>query len=97
MPSKVPAPPIEATGAPSPRDFVEIGQVGADQGAEPAADIGERRRFLARQHHRDDGGHNDRHEDRHRNAEAGNRIGEPMDHQSDDGRRQSALSPIMHA
>ena len=45
MPSKVPAPPIEATGAPRPPHLVEVGEVGADQRAEAAGDIGERRGF----------------------------------------------------
>ena len=48
MPSKVPAPPIEATGAPRPTDVAKIEQVRADQRAQAAADIGERRGLLAR-------------------------------------------------
>ena len=43
-PSKVPAPPIEATGAPRLRRAAEIEQIRANQHAEAAADIGERAR-----------------------------------------------------
>ena len=53
-PSKVPAPPIEATGAPRLRKRAEIEQIRADQDAEAAADIGERRGEPARQHERDE-------------------------------------------
>jgi hypothetical protein len=77
MPSKVPAPPVDATGAPRPRT-VEVGEISADQRAEAATDIGKRRGVLAREYHCNDGGHQDGHEYRHRDAKAGNGIGHPM-------------------
>ena len=93
MPSNVPAPPIEATGAPRPRDLVEVGEVGADQRAQPAGDIGERRRPLARQHQRRDRGGERRGEHRHRDADARHRIGEPVHDHGDDRGRDRAGHP----
>ena len=70
MPSKVPAPPIEATGAPRPCTLLEIRKIGADQDAEAATDIGQRRRILPRDQHRHDRGDDRRREDGHRDADA---------------------------
>ena len=57
---------------------VEIEQIGADQGSEATADIGERRGVLARKYQGHDCRRNGWNEDRQRDAEAGNRLRQPM-------------------
>src|SRR6516164_9034894 len=91
--SKIPAPPIEATGGTEATHFVEIGKIGPYQRTKAAGDIGERRRFLARQYHCNDSRYHDGHEYRHSNAKAGNEIGYPMNHKGDNGRRHQSFRP----
>ena len=93
IPSNVPAPPIEATGAPEPLDLVEIEEVGADQGAEAAADVGQRRRVPARQQQCDDCRRCRRHKYRERDPQAGNRLSEGMAHHGDTGGGEKAANP----
>src|SRR5579883_195669 len=65
-------------GSTEPLHGAEVEQVGADQRAEAAADVSERRRAAAGQRHGDDGRSHGRHEDRQGDAEARNRLREEM-------------------
>ena len=73
--------------------LVEIEEVGADQGAEAAADISERCGIAARQQQGDDRGGDRGHEYRLRDPEAGDRIGQHVAHQGDPQRGQQTRPP----
>ena len=93
MPSKVPAPADRGDRRTEAAHFVEIGKIGPYQRTKAGGDIGERRRFLARQYHCNDSRYHDGHEYRHSNAKAGNEIGYPMNHKGDNGRRHQSFRP----
>ena len=69
-PSNVPAPPIEAARHVGSDELAQIHQVGADQRAQTAGDIGQRRRVIARQQHGYDRRNDRRDEDRHGNPDS---------------------------
>jgi hypothetical protein len=78
MPSKVPAPPIERTGAPEPLESVQIEEVGANQYAKATTGVGQRRRVAPGDDRSDEGCGQRRHEDWQSDSDPSDRLSKGM-------------------